>query len=393
MPAHKNSDELLQVIAHFNAAVTNQRLYAVQHPQMARYLNNAFEALIQAVRAQGELTFIVVDGELVINNHTLSSRTPHLRQFVQILTRCAIERVSFAPGMTLAELTALTQDLAATDRAVVRGSAGIKLGKLKMASTSSRMGVLSPEARQKMKELGLLDDKPIDEMKEVFQSIQAARQVPMGALNQVVHGFISGMLYNIQPLGLLTSLKSSDEYTFTHAINVCVLTMAQAEMLGIKSGRLHDIGVAAALHDVGKMFVPDEILNKPGKLNDDEWTLMRHHTIRGARYILKMDGLPRLAFLAALEHHIRYDGGGYPELEKGWKPNIVSQMIAVADLFDAMRSRRPYQAPKPDDLVVKILAEERGTTFNPLLVDNFLHILQRHGTDQSAPAASDANGP
>ena len=376
MPADKSSPELIQVIAQINAAVANKRLYAAGHPQVVRYLQRAHDALARVLAASKDLTFIIVDDEVVVGNQSLTSNSPHLRQFAEMLSGNAIERITFTPGVTLAELSALAEDLAIPDQAVVHSSAGIRLGRIDRTDRASKLAVLSPEARQKMKELGLLDDKPIDEMKEVFHQIQASRKLPTGGLRQVVHGFISGMLYNIQPLGLLTSLKSADEYTFTHAINVCVLTMAQAEMLGIKSGRLYDIGIAAAMHDVGKMFVPDEILNKPGKLTDDEWEVMRHHTVRGARYILKMEGLPRLAFVAALEHHIRYDGSGYPQLQKKWKPNIVSQMIAVADLFDAMRSRRPYQDPKPDELIIKILTEESGTSFNPRLVNNFLHIVQ-----------------
>lgn len=369
------------MIAYINAAVANKRLYADDHPQVTRNLERAHDALRQVLSEEKALTFIIVEDHVVVNHRSLTSKSPHLRQFADMLSRNAIERMTFNPGVTLAELTTLAEDLAATDRAVVRSSAGIKLGKIDKRARASRLEALSPEARQKMKELGLLDDKPIDEMRALLHEVQSTQKLPIEGLRQVVQGFISGMLYNIQPLGLLTSLKSSDEYTFTHAINVCVLTMAQAEMLGIKSGRLYDIGVAAAMHDVGKMFVPDEILNKPGKLTDEEWTLMRHHTIRGARYILKMDGLPRLAFIAALEHHIRYDGSGYPQLQGGWRPNIVSQMIAIADLFDAMRSRRPYQDPKPDDLIIKILVEESGTTFNPQLVNNFLHIVQPHSTE------------
>jgi response regulator RpfG family c-di-GMP phosphodiesterase len=94
-------------------------------------------------------------------------------------------------------------------------------------------------------------------------------------------------------------------------------------------------------------------------------------------YILKLDGIPKLAFLAALEHHIRYDGTGYPNLGKNWRPNIVSQMIAIADMFDAMRSRRSYKEPKPDELIIKILQQESGTAFNPQLTRNFVRLLKR----------------
>jgi HD-GYP domain-containing protein (c-di-GMP phosphodiesterase class II) len=380
--------ELVQVLAHLNAAVTNNRLYAPEHPQVTRNVDLAHEVLQPALASQSELTFIIVDGEVVVNNRPLSAATPHPAQFARILGQNAIERVTFTRQMTRAELAELIRDLADPEQGIVRSSLGIRLGKVQVRSTfAARRGELPPEVLEKLFHLELLGDKIWDEMREIFDQIKGARQSPQKELDQVVHRFVQGMLLNANPLDLLSALKQSDEYTYTHAINVCLLTMAQAEMLGIQGQKLYDIGIAAALHDAGKMFVPEEVLNKPGKLTDEEWVLMRHHTIRGARYILRMDGLPKLAFIGALEHHVRYDGSGYPELQSGWRPNIVSQMIAVADIFDAMRSRRPYQGPKPDSVIVKILMEERGTSFNPYLVKNFLGIVQNGETPQPGPTA------
>ncbi|RZB32564.1 MAG: hypothetical protein SRB2_04256 [Desulfobacteraceae bacterium Eth-SRB2] len=154
-----------------------------------------------------------------------------------------------------------------------------------------------------------------------------------------------------------------------------MLTMSQAESLGFKGEQLYEIGIAAVLHDSGKLFIPDEILNKPGRLTDNERSIIETHTVKGAQYILGLKNISKLAVLGALEHHIKYDGTGYPNISKKWKPNIVSQMIAIADVFDAMRSRRVYKDAKPVSLIVKILTQEKGTSFNPLLVDNFLKLL------------------
>jgi HD-GYP domain-containing protein (c-di-GMP phosphodiesterase class II) len=192
----------------------------------------------------------------------------------------------------------------------------------------------------------------------------------------MVQGFLHGIMGNENPLHMLASLKDSDEYTFTHAVNVCLLTMAQAESLSIRGRRLYEIGIAASMHDAGKMFVPDEILNKPEKLTDDEWEHMRGHAMHGAHYILKLKGIPKLAYLTALEHHICFDGSGYPDMGRDWRPNLVSQMVTIADFFDAMRSRRVYKEPKPDAVIIDILKAEKGTTFNPGLVDNFLRLIK-----------------
>jgi HD-GYP domain-containing protein (c-di-GMP phosphodiesterase class II) len=210
----------------------------------------------------------------------------------------------------------------------------------------------------------------------MYRDIQKRKKIPTKGVGDIVQGFIGGMLRNANPLHMLASLKSSDEYTFTHAINVCLLTMAQAEYLGASSDQLYDIGIAACLHDAGKMFIPNEILNKPGKLDEHEWTEVRGHPVLGAQYLLRLPGISKLTFLAALEHHLHYNGAGYPNLGKQWRPNLVSQMIAVADLFDAMRSRRPYKEPKTDDFIIELLRKESGTAYNPQLVENFIRLIQ-----------------
>ena len=103
----------------------------------------------------------------------------------------------------------------------------------------------------------------------------------------------------------LVPLREMDEYTFTHSLNVCILNLAQGMSLGFKGQLLHDFGIAAMLHDVGKQFVPEEILNKPGNLEEDEWEFMRQHTLRGAEYLLNNPGIPRLAVICAFEHHMK----------------------------------------------------------------------------------------
>jgi HD-GYP domain-containing protein (c-di-GMP phosphodiesterase class II) len=375
MNAQVHPIDLVKVMSCINSAVANCRLYAADHPQVTRHLDLAEQALKTTMDGKPELTFIIVDDDVVVDNRPLSVKSPHPAQFVRILKQNAIERMSFTRELTRDQLNELVRNLADIDNNVVRSSQGIRLGKVQVRGVSDDRGGVHPDVLEQLYQLDLLGDKPWDEMKALFDRIKTARKSPQKELDHVIQRFVQGMLLNINPLDLLSALKTSDEYTYTHAINVCLLTLAQAEKLGIQGQKLYEIGIAAAMHDAGKMFIPEEVLNKPSKLTAREWALMRHHAVRGARYILRMEGLPKLAFIGALEHHIRYDCSGYPALHKNWKPNIVSQMIAVADIFDAMRSRRPYQAPRSDETIIKILVEESGTSFNPHLVRNFLRII------------------
>ena len=238
------------------------------------------------------------------------------------------------------------------------------------------MPTLSEEEKESLEELMEVRDLKYSEIKQLYHSMKAQKQVDVRGVDDMIKSFIKGFAHGLNPINLLASMKSADEYTFTHVVNVCILTMSQAESLGFKGKHLYQIGIASALHDVGKLFIPDEIISKPGKLTQNERKIIEGHSVKGARYILRMKEIPKLAVLGALEHHIRYDGTGYPELKGEWQPNIVSQMISIADVFDAMRSRRPYQEPKPMALILKILEEEKWTTFNPALVDNFFNLIK-----------------
>jgi HD-GYP domain-containing protein (c-di-GMP phosphodiesterase class II) len=372
-------NEVVQVVSHLNAAMSNVRLYAANHPQVVRNLDLAHGTLLALLEQREELTLITVDDDLVVDHQTLNAKSPHLNQFVRILKQSAVERITFTREATLTELAQLVNDLMAPDADIVRSTKGILLGKVRVVDHSdleSQVELLPEDVKQRLGELVLLRDRSLDDLKEMYHDIQKRKKIPTKGVGDIVQGFIGGMLRNANPLHMLASLKSSDEYTFTHAINVCLLTMAQAESLGAGGDQLYDIGIAACLHDTGKMFIPNEILNKPGKLDDHEWAEMRGHSLRGAQYLLRLPGISKLAFLGALEHHLHYNGAGYPDLGKQWRPNLVSQMIAIADLFDAMRSRRPYKEPKPDDFIIELLRKESGTAYNPQLVENFIQLIK-----------------
>jgi HD-GYP domain-containing protein (c-di-GMP phosphodiesterase class II) len=372
-------NEVVQVVSHLNAAMSNIRLYTANHPQVVRYIDLAHGALQALLEQREELTLITVDDDLVVDHQTINAKSPQLNHFVRILKQSAVERITFTREATLAELAQLVKELMASDKDFVHSTEGILLGKVRVVDHSdleSQVELLPEEVKQRLGELVLLRDRSLDDLKEMYRDIQKRKRIPTKGVGDIVQGFISGMLRNANPLHMLASLKSSDEYTFTHAINVCLLTMAQAESLGASGDQLHDIGIAACLHDAGKMFIPNEILNKPGKLDEHEWAEIRGHSLRGAQYLLRLPGISKLAFLGALEHHLHYNGAGYPDLGKQWRPNLVSQMIAVADLFDAMRSRRPYKEPKPDDFIIELLRKESGTAYNPQLVDNFIQLIK-----------------
>jgi HD-GYP domain-containing protein (c-di-GMP phosphodiesterase class II) len=216
-------------------------------------------------------------------------------------------------------------------------------------------------------------------LKALYFNIKRHKKIDVRHVDDMIHQFIRGFRQGVSPIGLLASLKSADEYTFTHVVNVCILTVSQAEALGFREDHLYQIGIASVLHDAGKLFIPEEILNKPAALTQEERAVIETHPAKGARYILGLQGIPKLAVLGAMEHHIKYNGTGYPKMKGKWKPNIVSQMIAISDVFDAMRSKRPYRGPKPQEEILRVLQDEKGKSFNPQIVENFLKLIKENG--------------
>ena len=220
-------------------------------------------------------------------------------------------------------------------------------------------------------------DEDIEKLKEIDEELSKFGQMNMVGLEDVVASFISTMKEEANVLRVISPVKSFSNYTFTHTTNVTLLSVFQAESLGMKGDVLHEIGLAGLLHDVGKMYVPKEILDKPGKLTDEEFDVIRSHTTLGAKYLAGFEDVPKLGVIAAYEHHMKYNGTGYPDsIRRDRHQHIVSQIIAVADFYEALRAERPYRAGMETRKILGFMEEGAGTDFNPLLVNNFIRALR-----------------
>jgi putative nucleotidyltransferase with HDIG domain len=190
----------------------------------------------------------------------------------------------------------------------------------------------------------------------------------------MVDSLAQAVAQNRTALLSLTALKNYDNYTFTHMVNVSILTMGQARGLGIDGPLLREFGMAGLMHDIGKVQTPNEILNKPGKLTDEEFTILKRHTIDGAEILRRTPEMPTLAPVVAFEHHLRADGTGYPAAVRP-QLNLGTTLAGVADVFDAMRSQRVYQPASPTDRILTVLRHNDGTQFDQNLVRRFVQLV------------------
>jgi putative nucleotidyltransferase with HDIG domain len=175
----------------------------------------------------------------------------------------------------------------------------------------------------------------------------------------------------------LLQLKEFDQYTTTHSMNVAVLSMALAEFLGLSAGDVRTFGIAGLLHDIGKIKIPLHILTKPGKLTDEERALMNEHPVAGARLLLAVEQDLDLAVVVAYEHHIMINGGGYPVLHYARDCHQASKLVHVCDVYDALRTRRPYREAWSFEKTLGYLSERSGLEFDPELCTSFANMMRQ----------------
>jgi HD-GYP domain-containing protein (c-di-GMP phosphodiesterase class II) len=376
--------EIHECIRHLLSAIAGAALYTVKHPQVERLADAAHTSLTRALSERSDIALLEVDGELVLDGEPQPFSLVFDR-FVLLLHDHGIGHLRFLAGVPRSEVDQLIALLARQPEASETCSTEyIRLGRVAMPEQGEEVsnpgtggavsGSDSGTATVSLKDIPALE---LTRLAEVYESIKRKERLKPSGIATTVAELVEAFHREGESLLVLAALREKDEYTFTHAANVCILTLAQAMALGIQGQLLNDIGVAALLHDVGKMFIPDEILLKTERLTDEEFEQMKRHPVLGGRYLMESSGMPRLAAIAAFEHHMRYDQSGYPAVSTGWQQTLASQMTAIADCFDAMRTRRPYQEPRQPKVIATALLQGSGTEFNPLLVKNMLQLLSR----------------
>jgi HD-GYP domain-containing protein (c-di-GMP phosphodiesterase class II) len=214
-------------------------------------------------------------------------------------------------------------------------------------------------------------------------AIAADPTVPSGVAS-VAARIVSGVCAAGDGMVHLLGLKTHDEYTFTHVINVALLSSALAQAAGLSGDNLLRLTEAALLHDVGKAHIPLDVLGKPGRLDDRERAVMQTHPAIGAGLLGGVRGLSDIAVVVAFEHHQRLDGKGYPRTLRPRPPAVTSQIVQIADIYDALRSERPYRAGMAPERCLSILADDAGRAFDRQLFELFvLRVLGR--ADAASP--------
>lgn len=364
-------ENIKNLISILMTTVSYCSLYSKDHAFVDELIQKGLSIINDILAEKKSLEIMFVGNDIIINKNPLRDTGTHGANFMRRFKKKGISRVDFLTGVTFPELKQFILNLAETGKGLT-GSPCIKTG-----TVDVRVGGIKVDAADlDMGSAVELTSTQIDKVKEIFHDISPYRMLNTAGLEDIVISFFLTFKREANILKLISPVKSYSEYTYTHATNVSILSMFQAESLGIKDDLLHNIGIAALLHDVGKLFIPNEILEKEGALDETEWEEIQRHTLYGARYLAKIEGLPRIATIVALEHHLKYDGKGYPQFKVDLKnQHFISQLVAVSDFFDALRSRRPYKKDWELKEILSIMKKNAGREFNPFLVDHFADIM------------------
>ncbi|WP_374338941.1 HD-GYP domain-containing protein [Leeia sp.] len=212
-------------------------------------------------------------------------------------------------------------------------------------------------------------------VRSVMQDVRLGKAINMENVEPLVEDITSSLMRNGGALTSLLRLKTKDDYTFLHSVSVCTLMVTFCKAVGIDTETTRQAGIGGLLHDTGKMKVPDEVLNKPGRLTDEEFEIIKRHPSDGHAILLETQGVGDIPLDITLHHHERMDGSGYPDKLPGDQIHTLAQMAAIVDVYDAITADRCYHKGIPPAEALKKMWEWSKFHFNPKLMQAFMRTI------------------
>ncbi|HYL54236.1 MAG TPA: HD domain-containing phosphohydrolase [Gemmatimonadales bacterium] len=381
----------------FAHALAGMTLYTPGHPARERAIDDAYRELrdLQATEAQPLFTFL---GEEIVFGR-MPLREMKAWDWGQRLAQAGIQRLEFADTVSREEfeefldevLARLTLSAIDTSEARQLRRSSIRFGAVGIRGEDEKTATAIPTAT-----IAYSLSEEADALRWVQDEVKSHGVLPLTEAEAVVRSLAVAMHSGHEIVIPLLQLKEFDQYTTTHSMNVAVLAMALAESLELPARDVRTFGVAGLLHDIGKVKIPLEVLTKPGRFTDEERALMNEHPAEGARIILQSEQALDLPAVVAYEHHIMLNGDGYPKLRYRRDCHRASKLVHVCDVYDALRTNRPYREAWPQERALAYVEGRAGTEFDPELAGAFLRMMRQWEpqvavmTDERAPVPAGA---
>ena len=372
--------EPVRFLTALSHALSTLALYGDAHPAVRRATDGAYRQLTDLQAGRGALIFTFLPEEVLFGRDLL----PELEhwEWSAKFAQGGVERLEIDGPVSEPQFDRFVGHLAAVlglagdarSDLWQDGPEGIRFGRVRLEAEDGQspptqplpVATLAYSLREEREAVGW-----------VHEEVSAGHTIPLLEAYGVVRS-LSFAMHGGQAMVLpLLQLKEFDQYTTTHSMNVSVLTMALGEFLGLAPTAVRAFGLAGLLHDLGKVKIPREILAKPGKLTAEERVVVEAHPVDGARLILQGHEPLDLAAVVAYEHHRYHDGGGYPHVHYDRAAHQASRLVHVCDVYDALRTRRPYREAWSSSEALAYIQGRAGAEFDPAMVAAFIEMMRQ----------------
>jgi putative nucleotidyltransferase with HDIG domain len=371
----------VRFLSAFSNALASASLYGEGHPAYARAADAAYRQLQDLQADSGpRLRFSFLDGEVVFGERLLHELQAW--DWSSRLTDAGIQRIEVSGAVSQDEFDGFLEQVASrlaqrpseTATARQESAGAIRFGQLGVRR--ERLVSAGPE-KTLIATLNWGLREECETLRWMHDEVENRGKLPLLEAEAVVASLSVAMHAEQAVILPLLNLKEFDQYTTTHSMNVAVLAMALAESLELGAAQVRAVGVAGLLHDLGKVRIPREVLLKPGRLTDAERAEIQRHPAEGARIILAGQQQLDLAAVVAYEHHIMLDGTGYPCRHFARETHYGSRLVHVCDVYDALRTRRPYREAWESEAALTYIEERAGVEFDPALAHTFTAMMRR----------------
>jgi putative nucleotidyltransferase with HDIG domain len=360
---------LKQVVLTFSAAHKGLRLYPLRHPAIEKQVQNLFATLSSLFRHRPAVKVGLLDGTLFVEDLLLVEESPAADEIAGILNNYEIAGLEFHLGTTPDELRALLNLLYQGAPKGEAFAASIHKAGCQHIHTFTVDKSEEPPEEAPRKIYG----RALRVVDRIFHDVRLGKIPSSAEALEVVRSMVQLTLAEPHALFALSMLKDYDNYTFTHSVNVSVIALAVGRACGLSEEQLRTLGLGGLLHDLGKLKIDLGIINKPGRLTDDEFAQITTHPRTGADLVKEMEGVTPEVIDIVLGHHLRYDREGYPADVRGHVFSPLIDMTAIADTYDAITTLRSYQRPSTPRKAVTRLREVVATGgLHPQYVEQFV---------------------
>jgi putative nucleotidyltransferase with HDIG domain len=360
-------------------ALSTMILYEHGHPARERAVDAVHTAVRRLQEGVPNPSFTILGDEILMD--AIPLRALRGWEWGDRLARAGVQRLEFTGPVTRDDMEAFLEEILGR----VSGEPQSSSEKRHSRPTQIRFGTvgLTEEQEEAEEEQALTTAtmsynlrEEVEAVEWIHQELKGSKRLNLLEAETIVRSLTVAMHGDQEFLIPLLRMKDFDQYTTTHAMNVAVLAMALSEYIGLRPQEVRSFGISGLLHDLGKVTVPDEILNKPGRLTESEREVMNNHTVEGARLILNTEEHLDLAAVVAYEHHIKIDGTGYPALRYPRKCHHASDLVHVCDVYDALRTHRPYRNAWGQERVLAYMEEGAGSEFDADLARAFVRMMR-----------------